>query len=741
MKEHKSDAKVFSQLETLEDFLNTDEDDSLYLQKKESARKKLTTIKNEQDEYSETFLINRRGEVASSSSFDQAGSSVKETDYFQEAKEAREPFFGDFHFNESIQKISMSVYAPVHHDRNGEFLGVFVSRINKEELYKVLVAREGISSSGQTYLINGDLQLISPDIYGSQLLERKIDTENSRNCFQMAGVFAEEDGRKNMDKIDNPHSEFSHRAVESFVNYENEKVLGTHSYISETNWCLLSEVEAGEALYSNQKVLYYLSGLSALAVLIYFLLAAFISRIITRPIERLHHGTEVVEKGDLDYKVGMKRKDEIGQLSRSFDKMVESIKEARSEIDEKVKQQTKEIKEKASYLEDQRKAILNILEDVEEEKQKTKREKDKIDAILQSIGDAVFVVNQESEIIMFNKIAEQLSGYSSKEAMGANYKKILKFVFEKNEKENDEFIKKAMETGEIKEMANHTMLVSKSGKKIPVADSASPLKDHQGNIKGCVVVFRDVTREREIDRAKTEFVSLASHQLRTPLSSINWYTEMLINGDAGEINKDQKDFLKEIYKGNQRMVDLVNALLNVSRIEMGTLAVEPEPANFNEIAESVMKEVKPQAEKKKHKIEKDLDSSIPEIQADSKLVRIVFQNLATNAIKYTPEGGKISLETKKEDDSILIKVSDNGYGIPKNQQDKIFSKLFRADNVQEKDAEGTGLGLYIIKAIVEQCGGEIWFESAKDKGTTFFVRFPLAGMRKQDGSRGLNEIK
>jgi signal transduction histidine kinase len=216
---------------------------------------------------------------------------------------------------------------------------------------------------------------------------------------------------------------------------------------------------------------------------------------------------------------------------------------------------------------------------------------------------------------------------------------------------------------------------------------------------------------------------------------------MLLNGDAGEINKDQKDFLKEIYKGNQRMVDLVNALLNVSRIEMGTLAIEPESIDFNKIAESVLKEIKPQIEKKKQKLSKKLDKQVPKIQADPKLIRIIFQNLISNAVKYTPNEGKIFVETEKEEKNILIKVSDNGYGIPKDQHDKIFSKLFRADNVQEKDAEGTGLGLYIIRSIVEQCGGQIWFESEKNQGTTFFVRFPLQGMSEQEGSRGLNEIK
>ncbi len=306
-----------------------------------------------------------------------------------------------------------------------------------------------------------------------------------------------------------------------------------------------------------------------------------------------------------------------------------------------------------------------------------------------------------------------------------------------------------MATGEIKEMANHTVLIKKDGSKVAVADSAAPLKDKNGEVIGCVVVFRDVTKERSIDKAKTEFVSLASHQLRTPLSSINWYTEMLLAGDAGKINKEQKNYLEEVYKGNKRMVDLVNALLNVSRLELGTFAIEPEPTDVVKLAQSVADEQKPQILEKKIKLNQKYVDNLPLLNADPKLLRIVFQNLLSNAVKYTPEKGIINidlhlvkqgepLDTRKaNEDSIAVTVSDTGYGIPKSQQDKIFSKLFRADNVREKDTEGTGLGLYIVKSIVDHSGGKIWFESTENEGTTFYITLPLSGMKKKEGTKAL----
>jgi len=277
----------------------------------------------------------------------------------------------------------------------------------------------------------------------------------------------------------------------------------------------------------------------------------------------------------------------------------------------------------------------------------------------------------------------------------------------------------------------------RDGEKFPVSISVTPVIMN-GKIVGAINVFRDITHEKEIDKAKTEFVSLASHQLRTPLSAINWYTEMLLAGDAGKISKDQKQYLEEVYKSNKRMVELVNSLLNVSRIDLGTFAIVPEPVNLAEVSKSILTELTPMVKTKKMKIEENYDKSIKKISVDQKLTRIIFQNLISNAVKYTPEGGKVSVSIEKQDKNALIKVQDTGYGIPKKDQARIFEKLFRADNVREKETDGTGLGLYIVKSILEQSGGKISFESEENKGTTFYVTIPLSGMKAKEGTKDLS---
>lgn len=359
------------------------------------------------------------------------------------------------------------------------------------------------------------------------------------------------------------------------------------------------------------------------------------------------------------------------------------------------------------------------------------------EAILSSIGDAVMVCDNAGRIVLFNAVAEVLTGHSMQEAIGQQYGQILNCIRESDEKQGNDFIAKAMRTGAKTEMKNHTLLIRKDGSKIPVADSAAPVMDADGVLIGCVVVFRDTTKEREIDKAKTEFVSLASHQLRAPLTAAKWYIEMLSSGTAGTLNDGQKKYLEEATQSNQNAINLVNTLLNVSRLELGALTMELEPTDVTGLIQGVIDEQRSQIEVKKITIHKRYETHLPLLNVDPKLLHTVFQNLLSNAIKYTSDRGKVDVAiAKNEKGEMLITISDTGCGIPKNQQHLIFTKLFRADNIREKKIEGTGLGLYIVKEVVDRSGGRVWFESEQDKGSTFYVAFPLEGMKKKDDVAG-----
>lgn len=356
----------------------------------------------------------------------------------------------------------------------------------------------------------------------------------------------------------------------------------------------------------------------------------------------------------------------------------------------------------------------------------------KFQKAVDSSTEAVSITTPDGALIYVNPAWVELNGYTDAEALGRNPR-----LLKSEETKSDIFLAmwEKISSGltfTTEEITNKR----KNGTIYHAELSIYPIREGT-QILFYVSVCQDITQRKEIDRAKTEFVSLASHQLRTPLSAIRWYSEMLLSKYVGDLNEKQRQYVKEIYAGNLRMVELVNALLNVSRIDLGTFAIDPEPVNLIEICESVLGELNPQVMEKKQTVEKIFTTAPATYSADSKLIRIVFQNFLSNSVKYTQPEGHIAVEIATKDGSLYIRVSDNGYGIPKAQHGKIFEKLFRADNVRQKDTEGTGLGMYIVKAIVESSGGKIWFESGENEGTTFHVLLPLVGMPKKGGTRGL----
>jgi signal transduction histidine kinase len=242
-------------------------------------------------------------------------------------------------------------------------------------------------------------------------------------------------------------------------------------------------------------------------------------------------------------------------------------------------------------------------------------------------------------------------------------------------------------------------------------------------------VAHDITHEVEIDRAKSEFVSLASHQLKTPLTAISWLTEALLAGDKGVLNDEQRKYVENIHATDRSMMEMVNDLLNVSRIELGTFQLRPEEINIVSFAQSVIDEQKQSADAKYLEVKSVCEQDLPTLRVDRNLIRMVFQNLLSNAIKYTPAGGNVSISITRGssmNDTVYVTVSDTGIGIPKDEQDKVFDKLHRAKNAQASVPDGTGLGLYVVKTIVERVKGTITFDSIEGKGTSFHVTLPVA---------------
>lgn len=472
--------------------------------------------------------------------------------------------------------------------------------------------------------------------------------------------------------------------------------------------------------------------LTLLTVLVLFITstvtAATIIRSVSRSLIKLYEGAEIIGKGNLEHRIDIRSKDEIGLLSEAFNKMADEILAAQSNLESKVENRTKELNKKKNSLEKQQQAMLNILEDIEEEKNNVSKEKDKIDTILYSIGDGVFVIDKDFKIIVFNQAAENISGFSEKEVIGKKYGDVLKFVFENSGKVNDGFVKKAMNTGEVKELSNHTVLIRKDGKKIAVADSAAPLRNKEGKVVGCVVVFRDVSRERRISQMESEFVSIASHQLRTPITAIQWLMELILKKE--KISKKGREYLNDVHASAIRLNALVDLLLNVSKVEAGKISVSFREIEVIETIERYLKESKGLFVKKNIILTFKEHPKALNVITDNNLFRNILQSLVSNAIDYTLEKGKIEVSLEKKPKSFVLVVSDTGIGIPEKEQATIFDKFTRASNAKLVKTDGTGLGLYFTKQIVGLLGGKIWLKSAKDKGATFYVELPLNSKTK-----------
>jgi PAS domain S-box-containing protein len=327
------------------------------------------------------------------------------------------------------------------------------------------------------------------------------------------------------------------------------------------------------------------------------------------------------------------------------------------------------------------------------------------------------MLNSNGEIREPNKAALRFFGVEQAEIEGKDF-----FSFQAK---NDEVISKNLAQRfklNIPINREETIMIDKNGKSKWIQLSIFDMQNPASKTRTGLATIVDITELKQLDRAKTEFVSIASHQLRTPLATVKWYTDMMLSGGTGELSEKQKDYVSRLYNVNEDMIDLVETLLNVSRIEIGKLPIERKPTNVENITQSVLEELAPQIAKMGLKIEGQYNGLLQNVESDPKLLRIVIQNLISNAVKYTPQGGTITISFEESSNEKMVVVADTGYGIPKEDQDRIFGKLFRAGNVVKMaSSQGTGLGLYLTKSLMEMLGGTISFKSEENKGSVFII--------------------
>jgi PAS domain S-box-containing protein len=343
-------------------------------------------------------------------------------------------------------------------------------------------------------------------------------------------------------------------------------------------------------------------------------------------------------------------------------------------------------------------------------------------AVFDNAGLGIVLVTPAGKLLDVNPAAAAMVGYSREEMRGMS---MFALTYVDDVAKEEASFRRAIKSGQPVSFHSEKRYVRKDGSIFYGSLTASFVRDRAGHLLYEVGVIEDVTKAREVDQAKTDFVTFASHQLRTPLTIVSWYAEAIMSGSAGTLNDKQLHYFTHINEANSRMIQLVSDLLNTSRIDTGRFVVNMETTNAATIVGQVLETLRPRIENHLIHIDKSYGGDIEHLLVDHQLLTIVLQNLLGNAVKYSRPSGRVRLVLVATADELNIEVGDHGYGIPEDYHDQMFKKFSRADNIREVEPDGTGLGLYMTKALIDQVHGNIWYESTEGKGTTFHVVLPF----------------
>lgn len=435
-----------------------------------------------------------------------------------------------------------------------------------------------------------------------------------------------------------------------------------------------ADSRAGRAIIST-------SGIAIIAIIFAIGFGLYLSNLILKPIKKLENGIKKVADKNFEQEIEIHSNDEIGELAFEFNEMIKRLREFEK---------------------------LNI--------NKLVAERDKSEAIVNNINSPLLVTDDENRIVLLNHSAETLFNIKQDKGEETHFLELIK---------NEELFEiiSENEDNDHDNMKNSTITITDDDEEQHFKVSINTVYNEKGKKKYTVTLLEDITKLKEIDEMKSEFVSTVSHEFRTPLTSMNMSLSMLLEEDVGKLNEEQRQLLEATGEDVERLNELVNDLLDLSRIEAGNIRMEFDKVNVGQLIKSTREPFIQQAEQKGIDLKYELAKDNIFAYADPSKISWVISNLIGNALRYTPEEGMIEIRAEQKGQYVYIHVQDTGVGIDKAYQDKIFDKFVRANN-NEDAASGTGLGLAIAREIIEAHGGEIWVESEVDEGSTFSFNIP-----------------
>lgn len=423
------------------------------------------------------------------------------------------------------------------------------------------------------------------------------------------------------------------------------------------------------------------------------------------------------EKNDTKSKLAVTAK-QLAALAKEKEGVRRRLAVTAKNLDIKAKRLAQIAKEKEAV----RRKLAVTAKKLKESYDLLKQIKIKDETMLASIGDAVIAIDRNWNIILWNKSASLLSGWTENEVMGKPFRNFVKLIREKDRSENIQFIEDAMITMKPLALKDATMLIGKDGKETPVGDSVAPLLNEKKEIIGAITIMRDVSKEKEASLLHSDF-AYASHQLRTPVNKALWSMEVVLEED--DIKKI-KESVKLAYNSLKSVAKLSAKLIDVSKIDQGTIIPQIEMVKLKNLFDEVISEVGEKAEEHSVKITIPQISISTSIATSQKLLKKILVEILDDAIIYSPKNSEIKINITDTKDALLIEIQDSGLGIASEHQTFIFTKFFRGNNYDTTEIAGSGLGLYIAKEYVKLLKGKIWFESKEKKGTTFYVSIPAS---------------
>lgn len=425
----------------------------------------------------------------------------------------------------------------------------------------------------------------------------------------------------------------------------------------------------------------------AVAILV-AVLSIFILLRMLKPLSSLLKGTETLSQGNLNFRVDVRSGDEFESLGQSFNLMAEKLQQSFTKLEQDT-------------------SLISA-------------ERNRLSTVLSSLTDGIMAIDFNKNIILANKAAESLTGYTLSEMQGRPIDEFI-HLFDDSEELTPKSYCQINSFGQV------LNLLGKNGKEVKVGLTASPVSQELQTNLSCILLLHDLSREQELEQMKLDFVSMASHELKTPLTSIMGYLSVFINENRGKIPRDELDLLEKSLVSSQQLLTLIQNILNVNKIEKEKLTIAAEPIDYASIlAKVVMEDLQNQAKQKNITLTlTPSQTPLPKVLADPLRITEVVTNLVANAINYTNPGGQVNVFVHPTPQEVITTVSDTGVGIPKEALSHLFNKFFRVSNQLQKASKGTGLGLYIAKSIIEKLNGKIWVESEVGKGSKFSFTLPV----------------